>query len=412
MRPIHLLTLPGTLGANHCFAYGARRTLAAMTRSPANLAAPATTPGMPRTLSASSLVAAPRAEAVQAAAQEGPMPHSPIPIFTTVQRYRQWRAGAAARGETVGFVATMGALHEGHLSLVQASLEENDHTVVSIFVNPAQFAPTEDLASYPRTLEADIAKLSPLRSDQGQRKVSAAFVPTVPEMYPSGFTQIVEDQVGAFVEVKGLGHQMEGGSRPTFFRGVATVVTKLFHIVQPDRTYFGQKDIQQAIILRRLVKDLLFAHPPSPEHLRVMPTGRDNETGLALSSRNAYLTAGGRKVAPVLYRALCEGQRTWDASAGEPADVRVRTTLRNARAVVEEEVKRCRQQGSVTLELDYISLNNPNTLENLEEVVAKRGAEGIKVEEGAILSGAALVSEGKGGKVTRLIDNVLLGFRL
>ncbi|KAN0065341.1 pantoate-beta-alanine ligase [Thecaphora frezii] len=343
---------------------------------------------------------------------DSPIPDSPIPIFTTVQAYRQWRAKVAAQGKTVGFVATMGALHEGHMSLVQASLEENDHTVVSIFVNPAQFAPTEDLASYPRTLESDIGKLALLTSREGSRPVSAAFVPSVAEMYPSGFTQIVEDQMGAFVEVKGLAHQMEGGSRPTFFRGVATVVTKLFHIIQPDRAYFGQKDIQQAIVLRRLVKDLLFSHPPSPKHLRVMPTGRDEATGLALSSRNAYLTAAGREVAPILYRALSEGQRTWDNLSHASADVRVRDTLRSARAVVEDEAKRCQQNGNVKLKLDYISLNDPTTLENLEEAIAQRGAESVRVEEGAILSGAALVSEGEDGKVTRLIDNILLGFRL
>ncbi|PWN51129.1 Nucleotidylyl transferase [Violaceomyces palustris] len=232
-------------------------------------------------------------------------------------------------------------------------------------------------------------------------------------MYPNGFTQIIDDQVGAFVEVKGLGHQMEGGSRPTFFRGVATVVTKLFHVIQPDRAYFGQKDIQQAVILRRLVQDLLFAHPPSAERVRVLPTGRDPETKLALSSRNAYLTPAGRKVAPVLYKALSTGRSAWEDakwSKGLSARERVEETLRLARLVVEEEEARCKAEGVVNLRLDYISLNHPHTLENLEAAI--RAGQEVKVDEGAILSGAALVSEGEHGRVTRLIDNVLLGFQM
>uniref|UniRef100_V5EUS4 Pantoate--beta-alanine ligase n=1 Tax=Kalmanozyma brasiliensis (strain GHG001) TaxID=1365824 RepID=V5EUS4_KALBG len=328
--------------------------------------------------------------------------------------YRAWRAQATREGKSVGFVATMGALHDGHLKLVRASLEENDYTVVSIFVNPAQFAPTEDLASYPRTVESDIAKLASISHPSG-RKVDTAFVPSVKEMYPNGFTQVVADQIGAFVEVKGLSHQMEGGSRPTFFRGVATVVTKLFHIIQPDRTYFGQKDIQQCVVLRRLVSDLVFSHPPSPEHFRVIPTGRDPKDNLALSSRNAYLTPDSRKVAPVLYRALRAGQEVWEQSHWSDTDKqeRIKKTLDTARAVVLEEVDRCKQDGkSVDLKLDYISLNHPKTLENVESLLADKGASAIDVSQGAILSGAALISQGNGGKVTRLIDNLLLGFKL
>ena len=346
------------------------------------------------------------------------MPDSPIPIFTTVRDYRAWRAQASKDGKSVGFVATMGALHDGHLKLVHASLQENDYTVVSIFVNPAQFAPTEDLASYPRTVESDIAKLASLvhTSSSGEdRRVNAAFVPSVKEMYPNGFTQVVADQVGAFIEVKGLSHQMEGGSRPTFFRGVATVVTKLFHIIQPDRTYFGQKDIQQSVVLRRLVSDLVFSHPPSPEHLRVIPTGRDPKTNLALSSRNAYLTPDSLQVAPVLYRALKTGQDVWAQPHWTEAnkEERIHKTLESARAVVLEQAEQCKRDGKdVNLKLDYISLNHPKTLENLEQSLAEKGAGAVDVGEGAILSGAALVSQGKDGKVTRLIDNLLLGFKL
>lgn len=342
---------------------------------------------------------------------------STIPILTTVSDYRAWRLQATKDGKSVGFVATMGALHDGHLELVRASLRENDYTVVSIFVNPAQFAPTEDLASYPRTLESDMHKLASLShsTSSNLRRVDVAFVPSVKEMYPNGFTQIVADQIGAFVEVKGLSHQMEGGSRPTFFRGVATVVTKLFHIIQPDRAYFGQKDIQQSVILRRLVSDLVFSHPPSAEHLRVIPTGRDPTDNLALSSRNAYLTADSRQVAPVLYRALKTGQDVWDQPHWTSKDTaeRIRQTLQKARAVVLQQAAQCQKDGKgVELKLDYISLNHPKTLQNLEELLEQDGPHAIHVGEGAILSGAALVSQGQGGKVTRLIDNLTLGFKL
>ncbi|KAJ1020026.1 hypothetical protein NDA16_002029 [Ustilago loliicola] len=353
-----------------------------------------------------------------ASSADPPVPNSPIPIFTTVKDYRAWRHQATNDGKSVGFVATMGALHQGHLKLVEASLQENDHTVVSIFVNPAQFAPTEDLASYPRTLESDIHKLATVTdaASSGQRrKVEVVFAPSVREMYPNGFTQVVADQIGAFVEVKGLSHQMEGGSRPTFFRGVATVVTKLFHIIQPDRTYFGQKDIQQTVVLRRLVSDLVFSHPPSAEHLRVIPTGRDSNDNLALSSRNAYLTPDSRQVAPVLYRALKTGQHVWEQPHWTEWNTaeRIRKTLESAKAVVLEQAEKCRRDGKdVNLKLDYISLNHPKTLENLEQTLKENGPDAVDVREGAILSGAALVSQGKDGKVTRLIDNLLLGFKL
>lgn len=318
--------------------------------------------------------------------------------------------------KSVGFVATMGALHEGHLELVKASLEENEYTVVSIFVNPAQFAPTEDLASYPRTAHSDIEKLATLSKNtaQGKRSVDLVFMPAVHEMYPNGFTQVVEDQVGAFIQVQGLSHQMEGGSRPTFFRGVATVVTKLFHIIQPDRAYFGQKDIQQSIVLRRLVSDLLFSHPSSPKNLRVIPTGRDPVDHLALSSRNAYLSPECRKIAPVLYQALKKGEAAWSRYGSSTEDVsqRIKSTLQEARQVVLEQAATCRKEGNIGLHLDYISLNHPETLQNLEELLDTKGPQAIDASKGAILSGAALIKQGADGKTTRLIDNLLLDFEL
>jgi len=159
-----------------------------------------------------------------------------IPVYTTIEDYRIWRDKAFEDKKSVGFVPTMGALHDGHLSLVKRSLAENDLTVVSIFVNPAQFAPHEDLATYPRTLPHDLSLLSTLEYQPTDvytsHKPSAVFVPSAKDMYPSGISQDVAEQKGTFVEVKGYGVQMEGRSRPTFFRGVATVVTKLFNITQ------------------------------------------------------------------------------------------------------------------------------------------------------------------------------------
>ena len=155
---------------------------------------------------------------------------APPRVIASAADYRTWRAGLLRAGTSVGFVPTMGALHEGHLSLVDAAQRENDCTVVSIFVNPAQFAPHEDLASYPRTLDRDLVEL-----EKRATRDIVVLVPQVRDMYPNGITQDVSKQVGAFVEVKGLSHQMEGVTRPTFFRGVATVVTKLFNLVLPDR---------------------------------------------------------------------------------------------------------------------------------------------------------------------------------
>ncbi|CAD6883926.1 unnamed protein product [Tilletia controversa] len=359
-------------------------------------------------------------------------------VLRSVADVRAWRnqvrqasasSSSSSAVPTIGFVPTMGALHAGHLSLVQASLAENDYTVVSIFVNPAQFAPHEDLDAYPRTLESDMEKLHTLSSaaaDGKRRQVDLVFAPTVSEMYPNGFTQKVEDQVGAFVEIRGLADEMEGKSRPGFFRGVATVVSKLFHIVQPDHAYFGQKDIQQSIILRRLLSDLIFAFPPSPSHLKVLPTGRDPTDGLALSSRNAYLTPRARKVAPVLYRALREAERVFEqltTSSSTPLssekDSRriIEQTLQAARQFVLDQARECSTETGMNsdaerihLHLDYITLNDPSSLADLERELEK--GKSVDLSRGAILSGAALIHEGEQGRTTRLIDNILLGFEL
>ncbi|KAJ3500734.1 hypothetical protein NLJ89_g9657 [Agrocybe chaxingu] len=324
------------------------------------------------------------------------LPQSTIPIFTTIADYRVWRRQAFKGGKSVGFVPTMGALHEGHLSLVRRSLAENDLTVVSIFVNPAQFAPHEDLGTYPRTLPHDLELLEAeavpaSTAPSSLHTPTAVFAPTVSEMYPSGIVQNVTEQKGTFVEVKGYGHQMEGMSRPTFFRGVATVVTKLFNVVQPTHAYFGQKDIQQALLLKRLCRDLLLSHP-EPQNLHIIPTARDPVDGLALSSRNAYLTPEGRAVASTLRLALQAAQSAWAAglSKGE--------SIEKATAVVDAKGKEAEEKGlGVSMKLDYVQMNDAQTFEVLDSGVKRDQTELV------ILSGALYVDK------TRLIDNILLG---
>ncbi|KAF5373307.1 hypothetical protein D9615_007404 [Tricholomella constricta] len=330
------------------------------------------------------------------------LPPSSIPIYTTIAAYREWRRKAFEEHKSVGFVATMGALHEGHLSLVKRSLAENDLTVVSIFVNPAQFAPHEDLATYPRTLPQDLDLLSAQSSVVSNpestehtvtRKASAVFLPTVSEMYPSGISQDTVAQKGTFVEVKGYGHQMEGKSRPTFFRGVATVVTKLFNAIEPTNAYFGQKDIQQALLLKRLSRDLLLSHPDQ-NHIHIVPTARDPSSDLALSSRNAYLTQDGQKVASTLREALKAAETAWDQGATKAECVQ------KAIKVIDAKRASALSEGlDVDMRLDYVELNNSEDFE-VVDAHARRSETG---SHPVILSGALWVDK------TRLIDNIILG---
>jgi pantoate--beta-alanine ligase len=193
------------------------------------------------------------------------------------------------RSDSLGLVPTMGAFHEGHLSLFRAARAENDLVVVSLFVNPAQFAPGEDLDRYPRNEERD----AELAEAEG---VDVLYVPPAEEIYPDGFQ--------AWIEVEELGSMLEGEHRPGHFRGVATVCLKLFNLVRPQRAYFGQKDAQQAAVIRRMVRDLAVS-----VEIRVCPTVRDKD-GLALSSRNAYLTPEEREAALALPRALAAHDRS------------------------------------------------------------------------------------------------------
>lgn len=204
-------------------------------------------------------------------------------LVTDVSGLRSYLNRARSEGKSIGFVPTMGNLHAGHLDLVRASSAACDVTVVSIFVNPMQFGPNEDFDAYPRTLDADSEKLK-------DEAVDVLFAPTVREMYPSG--------VDTQISVPSLSNILCGASRPGHFTGVATVVAKLFNIVQPTQAFFGKKDFQQLAVIRQMVSDLVM-----PLTVVGVPTGRA-EDGLALSSRNAYLTASERDVAPQLYRTL------------------------------------------------------------------------------------------------------------
>lgn len=222
-------------------------------------------------------------------------------IFTGIKELREDLDRARAAGQSVGLVPTMGALHEGHGSLIRAACAENTYVVVSNFVNPTQFAPTEDLDAYPRSLEADCR----LAKEIGAQ---AVFAPEVQEMYPIGDS--------TWVEVTGhLTGILCGRTRPTHFRGVTTVVAKLFNIVGPCRAYFGQKDGQQAQVIRRMINDLFM-----PVELRIMPLIRESD-GLAMSSRNAYLSPEERRAALVLSRTLDEAKKMMEGGQRDKAAI-------------------------------------------------------------------------------------------
>ena len=238
-----------------------------------------------------------------------------------------------AAGRAIGFVPTMGYLHEGHLSLLRTARRNNPVLAVSIFVNPTQFDRQEDLERYPVDLEGDLAKAAAEGAD-------LVFVPEQKSMYP--------DRYATFVEVEGLTRRWEGTYRPGHFRGVTTIVAKLFHIVRPHRAYFGQKDYQQACVITRMVQDL-----DMDIEVVVLPTVREPD-GLAMSSRNVNLTPGERRQAPVLYQAL-----RWAAD-------QVRRGERDARGLAEG-MRRMIHQGT-TATIDYVAVCHPSSLEPLETV--------------------------------------------
>jgi pantoate--beta-alanine ligase len=269
-------------------------------------------------------------------------------------------AGKLRREEhrTIGLVPTMGALHEGHLSLIHEARAMCDIVVVSVFVNPTQFGPAEDFESYPRDLTRDASLLA-------EYNVDYVFAPAVEEIYPPGYA--------TYVTVEGLSEQLEGASRPGHFRGVATVVAILLNTVKPDFAFFGQKDAQQAALIKQMVRDLAFG-----TEIIVLPIVRE-ESGLALSSRNTYLSEEEKRAATVLYQSLTRAARAYDD--GE----------RNIDKLIE--IVRSTIAGEPMARIDYIGLNDAETLEKLDRTD----------DRAALLSLAVFIGE------TRLIDNIVLG---
>jgi pantoate--beta-alanine ligase len=308
-------------------------------------------------------------------------------------------------GKEVGFVATMGALHDGHVSLVKHALQENTDVFVSIFINPTQFAAHEDLDSYPKTWEDDLKKLQQIQDEHSasgdankNSKICGIFAPTVKVMYPTlpPSSDIAGD--GSFVTITPLGNQLEGASRPIFFRGVATVCTKLFNVIQPDRVYFGQKDVQQSVLIKRMVKDFHI-----PTEVRVIPTSREAD-GLAMSSRNVYLGERRRKDAVVLSKALFAARDAYQS--GELLGKKIRRAAYDVfkHEALDQAGRSCR------LEIDYIALSDPDDMSMVAD------SQKVNPRRGAILSAAMFVwpvdqpkSEKElDQKTVRLIDNVIL----
>lgn len=278
----------------------------------------------------------------------------PMMIVSTLEELRSARS---ILDGPIGLVPTMGYLHEGHLSLVRRAAEECDSVIVSIFVNPTQFSPSEDLSAYPRDLERDLRLLEPLG-------VKLVWVPTQETMYPNGYQ--------TWVEVEALTNLLEGVQRPGHFRGVTTVVAKLFNGVQPAKAYFGQKDAQQAAVIRQMTRDLNF-----PIEIVICPIVREPD-GLAMSSRNTYLDSEQRQVATVLYRALSAAKDAYDASERDAEKLRI-----IMREIIAAEPLAIAQ---------YVSCADYDTLQELETVSGE-----------ALLSMAVFVGK------TRLIDNFVLG---
>lgn len=275
----------------------------------------------------------------------------------TVSSLSDLRTARLSLKGTVGLVPTMGYLHEGHLSLIKRAKEECEQVIVTIFVNPTQFGPNEDLSTYPRDLERDLSLIQPLGVD-------LVWNPSTEAMYPSGYQ--------TWVEVETLTRPLEGALRMGHFRGVTTVVTKLFNATQPDKAYFGQKDAQQAAVIRQMTRDLNF-----PIEIVVCPIVREAD-GLAMSSRNKYLSAEERKAAAVLFRALNAAKEAYEAGEreGEPIRRKMKEVL----------------AGEPLAQMQYVSCADYDTLAELDVIEGK-----------SLLSMAVFLGK------TRLIDNIVLG---
>ena len=274
----------------------------------------------------------------------------------TVLSLADLRSARLSFSGTVGLVPTMGYLHEGHLALIRRAREECDRVFVSIFVNPTQFGPKEDLSRYPRDLERDFRLIEPF--------TDVVWTPSAEDMYPKGYQ--------TWVEVEAVTRPLEGAMRPGHFRGVTTVVAKLFNAVQPHKAYFGQKDAQQVAVIRQMVRDLNF-----PLEVVVCPTTREPD-GLAMSSRNVYLDADQRRAATVLFRSLSAAKEIYEA--GERNAEVIRRKMKEVLA------------GEPLAEAQYVSCVDYDTLEELDELKGK-----------ALLSMAVFIGK------TRLIDNFVVG---
>jgi pantoate--beta-alanine ligase len=279
-----------------------------------------------------------------------------LKIYTSIAEMRAASRDARRSSKKLGFVPTMGALHEGHLSLMRAARQATDIIAASIFVNPTQFGPKEDLAKYPRSFEADCDLLK-------REGVDLVFAPSVEEMYPAG--------VVTWVTVEELSNKLDGRSRPGHFRGVTTVVSKLFHIVEPDSAFFGQKDAAQVAIIRRMVRDLNL-----PLEIVVCPIVRERD-GLAMSSRNAYLGPDQRRQALVLHRSL----------------MRIQQLIREGEVSANNLITAGRKEFAAepSVRIDYLEIVNPDTLDSIQDIGQR-----------ALIAVAAYVGS------TRLIDNVLI----
>jgi pantoate--beta-alanine ligase len=278
-------------------------------------------------------------------------------LISTIAEMQSFSREARGQGKSLGLVPTMGALHEGHLSLVRRARAQCDVVAASIFVNPAQFGPSEDISRYPRDLQRDLDLLR-------EHKIEAVFVPASEAMYPPGFE--------TFVAPGGVGESLEGAARPGHFRGVATIVLKLFNIVHPDVAYFGQKDFQQVQVVRRMVEDLNL-----PVRLVVCPIVREAD-GLAMSSRNAYLIGEERQAATILHRSLAQAERL--VHAGETSAARLIEEIRQTFA------------SEPRAQLDYAAIVDPLRLTAVE-----------RVSSGCVALVAARIGP------ARLIDNLILG---
>ncbi|CAK3928184.1 probable pantoate--beta-alanine ligase [Lecanosticta acicola] len=333
-------------------------------------------------------------------------PRRAFQIFRDVAPLRAHRRDLLLKDQSVGLVPTMGALHRGHLSLVRAAAAENSKVLVSVYVNPTQFGINEDLDSYPKTWDTDLQQLRELDRElekEGRGRIEAIFAPTTRTMYPTLPPDSRVDGVGSFVTITPLANLLEGKSRPVFFRGVATICMKLFNIVEAERVYFGQKDVQQTVIIKRMVQDF---HVNT--EVRIIPTEREAD-GLAMSSRNVYLGDRRRKAGLVLSKALRAAEKAYNMGRRNRDEILASSWDVCNRMSLEQDLLDKNERA--LFEVDYISLADPDTLEEVESVHASKGA---------VLSGAVkmlpleevgegeMLGMGEDRVPVRLIDNIPL----